>query len=76
MVIFQGIEYPTKEIVVTINGDEYQYIVAPIELEEALMNDDGYQNDEAKAIDESIYYYCDSEEWCMSDENLGKYLSE
>lgn len=80
MVIFQGIEYPTREIIVTIDGDKYQYTVAPIELEYALMDDDGhhleYKNDEAKAIDESIYYYCDSAEWCMSDENLGKYLSE
>ena len=79
-ITFEGIEYPTREIIVTINGDKYQYTVAPIELEYALMDDEGdyleYKNDEAKAIDESIYYYCDSEEWCMSAENLGKYLSE
>lgn len=79
-ITFEGIEYPTREIFVTIDGDKYQYIVAPIELEYALMDDDEdylkYKNDEAKTIDDGIYYYCTSDEWVMDDETLGRYLSE
>ena len=79
-ITFEGIEYPTREIIVTINGDKYQYTVAPIELEYALMDDEGdyleYKNDETKTIDDGIYYYCTSDEWVMDDETLGEYLSE
>ena len=76
-ITYKGVEYPTREIDVNVDGERHHYTVSTTELNSAIYNDEtGYPDAEAQAIDESIFYYLDEEEWKMSDKELSEYLSK
>ena len=74
--------------VIKFNGNEYPLVIvnlpfgkskiSSIELNEALMNSDGgYISDEARLIDEKIFYFVEDEVLCFREnEIITKILSE
>ena len=61
MITFQGYEYPTREIEIREFGD---VTIATKSLSEALIPSDlgHYVSDEARAIDEEIFFFVDDED--------------
>lgn len=55
-VTFQGQTYMTREV--EVKGYGFRTI-APTSLSEKLLSDGNYVSDEARAIDEGIFYYLD-----------------
>ena len=57
--------------------DGYEYLVAEIRLNEVLFNDNGnYTNEEARKIDESVFFFADEQEIKLSDDSLIRRLKE
>ena len=65
---YKGVAYPVRWINI---GNRGERLVAPITLEQAVINKEtGNYNRGGEALDSQIYYYCDNEEWKLSDEEL------
>ena len=60
MIVYNGIEYKTRNLAVMLEGERIDITIAGIELSMALMNEDDMLHDkQAESIDESIYFYVD-----------------
>ena len=69
-----NIEFRT--VIITVDGVDKEINVAQEKDEELLIRNGEYINKEAQRIDEQIYCYVDEAAWKMSDEELGKYVTE
>lgn len=68
---FEGKTYPVREVHIKGFGDRY---VGTKSLGEVLMPDDEYASDEAKHIDESIFYYVEDKYISFDDKRLAKHI--
>ena len=69
--IYKGKSYPAEWIYVEGFGEE---LVSVESLEEALMPNDMYADEEARWLDEQIFFYVPDEEW--ETEDLCKLVSK
>ena len=73
MINFQGKEYLAREISI----DMKEYVVSIDTLDVALMTKDGsYVSDEARAIDEGIFFYVPEDKIELDEEALAQYVKE
>ena len=74
MIDYQGKDYETREITVCPEDMAYTVLVAKRELWEMIKHDVYDLSPKETAIDDSIAYYCNEEEWDMNDEQLAKVI--
>lgn len=71
---YNGASYPAREI--ELDGYPTKVTVSVTLLEDALLDDDGnYKDDEAKRIDEMVYYYLTSEEFVKPKARIKELLN-
>ena len=76
MVIFDGREYPARYVCIDVEGEKETVLVAQESLERALMTPDWrYVSDEARNIDEGIYFYVPDQEIFATDQQLEELLN-
>ena len=66
---YKGKEYPAREVFIPEFGDR---LVSVMSLEDELMPDGNYVDDEAQCVDEQIFFFVDDDE--IDREDLGKYV--
>lgn len=78
IVVYKGKEYPVKEIVLFAGTeDAMRTNVSTEELSQALYDSEsGYRDEEARHIDESIYFFLDAEMFNKSKEEIVEYLEK
>lgn len=76
IVVYKGKEYPVKEIVLFAGTeDAMRTNVSTEELSNALYDpESGYRDEEARRIDESIYFFLNDETFNKSKEEIVEYL--
>lgn len=67
-VTYKGIEYPTRDLSIMVNGNRQDITISTVSLATA------FDPCEQKAItiDESLYFYIEDEYWDKSDEEIAK----
>lgn len=73
MIVYNGIEYPTREL----DMGEPQGVVTVSTLQLQLEMIDGEYEEirpDAEVIDEQLFWFCNEEEWELSDEKLIIYI--
>lgn len=73
IIIYKGIEYPTRTFDVIIDGNAQTITVATDALSKAFGKDPDEWDDEAVAIDEQLYYYTERKYFRKSDADLARY---
>ena len=72
MITYNGEDFPTRELDL---GDYGEVTIALLHLNACLLDENGeITGDDEIAIDECIFYYCNSDEWKMDDQTLITYL--
>jgi len=70
---YKGIEYPCKDVVITIHGDVSKICVGTTELNEILLidiEDSDSNNSEAQSIDDEFGFYVESEYFDFTDDDF------
>lgn len=70
MIRYEGKTYPAKWVEVEGFGERY---VSVESLEKALMPNEEYKNDDARWLDERIFFYVPDEVW--GEANIGEYVA-
>jgi hypothetical protein len=71
MIHFQNISYPTRSVELADYGE---ILISITSLNDILLKDDDYVSDEARYIDEQIFYFAEDEQINLSDDELRKLL--
>lgn len=73
---WQGVEYPTKSIVIFEGTPDEEAVVVSVErLGNQLLDDMGnWSTREAQEIDEQIYYYLDENTFNLPDQDISEFL--
>lgn len=77
-IVYKGKKYPVKEIVLFAGTeDAMRTNVSTEELSKALYDSEsGYRDEEARRIDESIYFFLDANTFKKSKEEIVEYLEK
>lgn len=70
---FEGKTYPVREVHIKSFGDRY---IATKTLENILMPNDEYASDDARDLDERIFFYVEDKYINYDDKKLAKYVEE
>lgn len=77
-VVYKGKKYPVKEIILFDSTEDAMRVnVSTEELSQALYDSEsGYRDEEARHIDESIYFFLDAEMFNKSKKEIVEYLEK
>lgn len=76
MIVYKGKFYETREITICPNDMATTVTVARQDLAEALYPALRVGEIHAQDVDEKIMYYCDDNEWALSDQELARLLED
>ena len=72
-VVYKGIEYPTRTFDIIIDGNNQTVTIATVLLSKAFGKNPDEWDDEAVAIDETLYFYVERKYWRKSDADVARY---
>lgn len=78
MLMFNGMEYPSREVAITMDGERRNVVVSVERLSEAVFpsDEDIYPSDEARQVDEDIFGYVPDEMMDATDSELAGFIEE
>ncbi len=72
-IIFNNQEYPCRDIFIKEFGN---VTISTVSLNDAIMNNSTYSSEEARFVDEKIFFFVEENELTLPDNVLSKYINE